>query len=113
MSKVFTAGDTVQLELTVTRDGAPVDLTGMSIRFAIADSTGTIASTEDSGSDITVTVTDAAAGKYVVRMEPTLTSTLRGTYRYQSEIEDGSGGIATVASRYITFTRDLIPLVAS
>lgn len=113
MSKVFTAGDTVQLELTVTRDGAPVDLTGMSIRFAIADSTGTIASTEDSGSDITVTVTDAAAGKYVVRMEPPLTSTLRGTYRYQSEIEDGSGGIATVASRYITFTRDLIPLVAS
>lgn len=112
MSKVFTAGDTVQLELTVTRDGAPVDLTGMSIRFAIADSTGTIASTEDSGSDITVTVTDAAAGKYVVRMEPTLTSTLRGTYRYQSEIEDGSGGIATVASRYITFTRDLIPLAS-
>lgn len=108
MSEVFVSGDTVQLELTVTRDGAPVDLTGMSIRFAIADSTGTIASTEDSGSDITVTVTDAAAGEYVVRMEPTLTSTLRGTYRYQSEIEDSSDGVATVASGFITFTADLI-----
>lgn len=112
MSKVFTAGDTVQLELTVTRDGEPVNLAGMSIRFAIADSTGTIASTEDSGSNIAVTVTDAAAGEYVVRIEPTLTATLLGTYRYQSEIEDGSGGIATVASSYITFTRDLIPLAS-
>lgn len=111
MSKVFTAGDTVQLELTVTRDGEPVNLAGMSIRFAIADGNGTVASTEDSGSDITITITDAAAGEYVVRIEPALTATLLGTYRYQSEIGDGSGGIATVASRYITFTKDLIPLV--
>ena len=112
MSKVFTAGDTVQLELTVTKDGEPVNLAGMSIRFAIADSTGTIASTEDSGSDITVTVTDAEAGEYVVRIESALTATLLGTYRYQSEIEDGSGGIATVITDWITFTKDLIPLAS-
>lgn len=108
MSEVFTAGDTVQLELTVTRDGEPVNITGMTIRFAIANSTGTVASTEDSGSDITVTVTDAAAGEYVVRIEPALTSTLRGTYRYQSEIEDSSDGVATVVSDYLTFTEDLL-----
>lgn len=112
MSQVFTAGDTAQLKLTVTRDGEPVNLAGMSIRFAIADSTGTIASTEDSGSDIAVTVTDAAAGKYVVRIEPALTATLLGTYRYQSEIEDGSGGISTVITDWITFTKDLIPLAS-
>lgn len=112
MSEVYTAGDTVQLELTVTRDGEPVNLAGMSIRFAIADSTGTIASTEDSDSEITVTVTDAEAGEYVVRIESALTATLRGTYRYQSEIEDSSDDIATVAGGYITFTRDLIPLAS-
>ena len=112
MSERYVAGDTVQLELTVTRDGEPVNLAGMSIRFAIADSTGTIASTEDSGSDITVTVTDASAGEYVVRMEPTLTSTLRGTYRYQSEIEDSSDGVATVVSDYLTFTEDLISIAS-
>jgi len=112
MSERYVSGDTVQLELTVTRDGEPVNLAGMSIRFAIADNTGTIASTEDSGSEITVTVTDAEAGEYVVRIESALTATLRGTYRYQSEIEDSSDGIATVADGYITFTRDLIPLAS-
>lgn len=112
MSEVFTSGDTVQLELTVTRDGAPVNLTGMTIRFAIANSTGTVASTEDSGSDITVTVTDAEAGEYVVRIESALTATLHGTYRYQSEIEDSSDGVATVVSDYLTFTEDLISIAS-
>ena len=108
MSERYVAGDTVQLELTVTRDGAPVDLTGMTIRFALGNHTGVVGSTEDGSGHITVAVTDAAAGEYVVRMEPALTSTLLGTYRYQSEIEDSSDGVATVVSGFLTFTADLV-----
>lgn len=109
MSERYVAGDTVQLKLTVTRDGEPVNLAGMTIRFALGNHTGVVGSTEDSSGHITVTVTDAAAGEYVVRIEPALTAALLGTYRYQSEIEDGSGGIATVITDWITFTKDLIP----
>lgn len=108
MSEVFTAGDTARLELAVTKDGEPVNITGMTIRFALGNHTGVVGSTEDSSGHITVTVTDAAAGEYVVTMLPALTSTLLGTYRYQSEVEDSSDGIATVLDDWVTFTRDLI-----
>lgn len=105
MSQVFTAGDTVQLELTVTRDGEPVNITGLPIRFALSSSR-VVATSDDS--DIETTVTDGPSGICVARINPSVTSLLRGTYRYQCEITDANDGVATVASGFLTFKSDLL-----
>jgi hypothetical protein len=111
VSLAYFAGDDVELEFTITDDsGLAVDISGMTVRFAIARTAGStaVASTEASPQTATSTVTNGAGGVFQVVVPAANTSDLRGTYRFEAEIEDGSGDKSTVAWGYVTFKAPVI-----
>jgi len=107
----YKAGDDILLELVVTdQEGAPVDITGMALRFALAPmcSETPIISTEESPASAVATLIDGPTGVYQVAVEGDGTRDLVGVYRFESEIEDGQGGLSTVAEGTITFTEQIL-----
>jgi len=105
----YRAGDDVLLEFTVTRDGEPLSLSGMTPRFVAARKAGAAAavSTEADPPTATATVTNLAGGVYQVAIDDAVTAELLGTYEWQSEIEDANGDVQTVARGYLTFVPKL------
>lgn len=104
------AGDDLVLEFAVTRDGDEVDLTAMTPRFAVRRKPGATAvvTTEGGTPTATAAITNAAGGVYRVTVDKTVTAGLSGTYRFESELQDGSGDVATVARGFLTFEPKLI-----
>jgi len=104
------SGDQHQLEYTVTdNDGAAVDLTGGTGRFAIARSpSGTVVIDSDaSPQTATVTVVSAVAGTVNVIITDTNTEALIGDYYYEFKWTDSTGREAVIARGWMTFARNL------
>lgn len=90
------AGDTLTLGVTITNEaGAAVNLTGATLRYAIAPShnhtTKSVSKTTGSG----VTHTDAANGVAQIALLPADTAGLKGVYVHELEVEDSAGKKST------------------
>ena len=99
-------GQTVDLKVTVTdSDGAVVNLTGGSVRFAMAKSpTATTLAIDSDASPQTATVemTDATNGVFTVNMADTITDGLNEDYYYECKFTNGAGLETVVTRGWIT-----------
>ena len=112
VSLSFVAGDDLLLEFTVTdADDEVVNITGMTARFVVVRQIGdsAVISTEAVPATATATLTTPASGIFQVEVDAAVTANLSGTYRFQAEVEDGSGDKSTVSRGYITFESDAVP----
>jgi hypothetical protein len=109
-SGVFFAGNDRSLEFTVTVDGAPVDITGMILRFVMARRPGAapVLSSEGSAATVVCSIVTAASGIWKAVIAAEDTEDLFGTYQYQAQVEDGSGAKSNVLFGYFTFKPNLI-----
>jgi hypothetical protein len=103
-------GDTVKLNITVTRGGSAVDLTGASIWFTVKNAVtdadpGVFQKTVGSG----IVVTNAAAGQAQITIANADTSAIVGsrTLLYDIQVKEAGGDITTVANGTITVSPDV------
>ena len=104
----YVAGDDVLIRFTVTdQDDVAANITGTTPRFAIVNAVTGVAvvGTETSPATAVATITDGPNGVFTVAIDDEDTEDLRGTYRYQAELTDVSGGVSTVATGFIDFER--------
>lgn len=98
----FVSESTIYLDLTAkdpkTKNKTIVDLTGaQSITFTMRQTkTSPVIVTKNLG--VGITVTNAAGGKYTVKLDPSDTTDLEGIYIFETKIVD--------ASDNVTFGRD-------
>lgn len=109
----YVAGDDVLLRFAVVdENGDPANLTGTDVRFAAVKAErpqpAAAISTESSPSTAIVTVTDLTGGLFEVDIDALDTADLLGTYRFEAELTDASGDVATVGRGHITFKRGIV-----
>jgi hypothetical protein len=109
-SGVFFAANDQSWQFTVTRDGVAVDITGMTLRFAMARRPGvTPALTSEGGTPtVTCSAVTAASGIWKAVASAANTAQLRGTYQYQAQVQDGTGKKSNVLYGYFTFKPNLL-----
>lgn len=93
----FAAGETVSIPFITD-----VVVTGMTPRFALkrrAHDAAAVRSAADGNATAQVT----AAQEVTIGITDENTETLRGTYRYAVEVEDGAGAKSEIAWGYMTF----------
>lgn len=104
----YVAGTDITLEFTVTDEAdEAANIAGATPSFAIARA-GEDAVVSTEGGTAAAVVTSAATGVFQVSINAVDTEGLLGTYRFQADIEDASGDIATVARGFMTFRASLI-----
>lgn len=111
----FRAGDTLLLEFTVTRDGEPVNTTGMLGQFEVRRDANSepVITTEGGDANAVLTVGLGDDGnKFRVRVEADVTRGLRDTYEFQARLIDGSDNEVTPSQGYLTWERSLIGAVS-
>jgi hypothetical protein len=105
-------GDTVDLAVVVTASGSAYSLVGCSIWFtakssySLADTGAQFQKTIGSG----ITVTNAALGRFSVRISPADTSSLGNSKTllvYDCQVKDASGNIYTIASGNLIILPDV------
>lgn len=110
-SWVAQSGDTIRLPITVKDNaGVIVDLTGATVRFAIARGPDQSPDIDSAASPPTATaVIDAPAtdGKITVTISDENTEPLLGDYYYECKVEDALGNESVVVRGYGTFTENL------
>lgn len=107
VSLQYIAGNTVELEFAVTDENdQPAIIAGDTVRFVIADNSGPVLSTDDES--VTATITNPSGGIFRIEIDEALTEPLLGTYRFQAQLEDVSGDVATVSRGFITFSKNLL-----
>jgi hypothetical protein len=109
----YVAGDDVLLRFAVTDEaGDPANLTGTTVKFAAvkAERPQPAAAISTEGSPVTaiVTVTDLTGGLFEVEVDAADTVDLLGTYRFEAELTDTVGDVATVGRGFITFKRGIV-----
>jgi hypothetical protein len=103
-------GDTRNISVSVEDDdGAAVDLTGATIKWAAANTPTSVAviSKQTGGSGISIT--DASGGVFVITLQPADTASLRArTYYHEAQVTDAGGVISTVLTGKMKLFEDLI-----
>jgi hypothetical protein len=98
-------GDTYPIEILVTANGAPLDVTSATFKLTVDPSKAPV---DDSANlfSLTGVVTDGPAG--AVAFTPTAMQADRvGKFYYDVQMVDGSGAIRTVLSGKFTLTQDI------
>ena len=98
----ITGGDDVALDVAITRDGVPLDLTGATLWFTMKtsadldDNHATVQLTIGDG----ITIVDAEAGTASVLLSRTITNDLvvGTTYLTDLQVKDAAGLVSTAAS---------------
>lgn len=101
------AGDTIKLRFVVTQGGAASDITGFELRFA-AQRKGATSPTFSTPATVTTTVTDAAAGEFLVTVPAAQTQGLLGEFDWQCEVEDTFGVVQTVGRGRFIFEKSIV-----
>lgn len=110
VSRSYGAGDDISLDITVLdAAGDPVDISGLTVRFAVVpqDGSAAVLSSEDAPVTATPTIPTGTDGVINIAVAGEDTVDLEGTYEFECEIEDGSGVVSTVARGYFTFVPSL------
>ena len=102
------AGDDYDYQITITRAGSPLPLTGSTkVWFTVkedsvqSDSLAKLQLTSDDSSQ--VEITDAVAGELVVKFRSSSTSDIEGEWLYDLQVKLDSGAVITVAYGVIEF----------
>ncbi len=111
MDLKMTRGDTKEFEFTVTKAGVAVNLTGALAWFTAKtsltdlDLNAKIAKSVGFG----ITITDAPAGKAVVKILPIDTSSLpdKSTLVWDFQVKDALGNVTTAASGFLAVSPDV------
>lgn len=100
------AGDTAKLTVSVTDPtGAPLDLTGATIRWAMGRGVGIPPLLEKSSEDNSITINGTS---FDINLDPLDTQNLRGAFYHEAEITDASGEVSTVMTGTATVRGSLI-----
>ena len=101
------AGEYITLEFTAKEEsGSVLNLTGLTLKWSLGrKSEGPALLTKTSGAGITIT--DAAAGKFKVEMDPADTQKFSGEYYHEAKAFDGTRPYTLFAGQ-ITFEPTLI-----
>ena len=102
-------GNDVDVEITVKdTDGVIKDITGASVKFAVAPSRGDpVSFTKVTPTEITIAV--GSDGKFVVHIDPIDTADLEeGVYVFEAETTDISGNIVAVTLGRILLYKSII-----
>jgi hypothetical protein len=90
------AGDTANLNVSVTDRSGSKDLTGATIKWALWDDITQTAVMTKTTADA-ITVISAIAGQFTVALVPADTIAVTpGKYSHQCEVTDGSGNVSTI-----------------
>lgn len=95
MNATIVSGDDLNLNITAKRSsGDIIDLTGVTLKFSLFNTSGTevLSKTTSSG----ITITDAAAGEFTVVINSADTAALDDLYKAEIQITDGLGKITTL-----------------
>lgn len=111
VSGEFFAGNDFSWTFTVTRDGAPVDITFMTPRFAMARKVGSplVLTSQGATPNVTCSIISGPAGTYKAEVAAGDTVDLYDTYLYQTQVEDGSAQKSNVLHGYFTFKKNIVP----
>jgi hypothetical protein len=92
-------GAAQEWEFTVTRDGAALNVTGMSVYFNVVKRVGRAPAitTEGGSPNATTSIPTGTDGKVVVAVASGVTDGMAGDWYYQLDVEDGDGNIVSVA----------------
>jgi len=82
---------------TLTTTGDPIDLTSITITAEVTAGPTSQAALKT----FTVTKTDAAAGKFRIRIDETLTTLTPGTYWWSMQWNDGTDDVALAAGNFV------------
>lgn len=108
------AGTTLTVEITITDTdtGLPLNLTGFTIEWGASRLSSTPSSTntpliEKCTSDGTIIITDAANGIFEFTLNPADTVNLYGLYTHQVRITDVGGAVTITTTGTLTVTSSL------
>jgi hypothetical protein len=104
------SGDQLVLPITVKdNDDVVVDLTGGSVRFAMARDPGgaVVIDSDASPATATAVLTTPASGLITVTITDENTESLTGDFYYECKFTDSSGREAVVARGWISFAKNL------
>jgi hypothetical protein len=98
------SGNTGVFNVTVLdQDSVAQDITGASARFTVSRRAGDANPLIDLGVGTGIAITDATNGLVTITVPAADTEPLSGAYRWELEITDVAGRVATVAYGSITF----------
>jgi diketogulonate reductase-like aldo/keto reductase len=86
------AGDTKDIEFTISEEGQKVDLTSASIQWLMKKGEVTITKTNTNG----ITLTDATNGVFTVKLTNADTKGLSGMFTHEAKITDATDNVSTV-----------------
>lgn len=111
VSGVFFAGNDQSWQFTVTRDGAAVDISGMTLHFVLTRKPGATAVLSDQApqSNVTCSAVTPASGIWKAVVTAAVAAGLLGTYLYQAQVIDGSGAKSNVLHGWFTFKANVVP----
>jgi hypothetical protein len=109
------AGDNRVLSVTVEDStGGAVDLTGATIRWALAKTlhTAALISKSSTAGSSEIEVTGTTAGEIDIKIVPTDTKStaqyLHGVYYHEAEVQDSLGNRSTIFEGYVTIHKILL-----
>lgn len=96
------AGDTKHVIVTVTG----VDLAGAAVKWSMRKAALKVAGpgvSKDTNAGIEIT--NAATGEFTIKLNPTDTAGMSGTYLHEAEVTDAAGNVSTVLTGMVTIHR--------
>lgn len=104
----YYAGDSLEITISVDdANGNNKDLSGASVSWVVAEKPGGSAVIDGSTTDVSVSVTDAAAGEVTVTVGNGVTDDLVGSYYHELEVTDSAGDVDTVMRGRFDVERDI------
>ena len=100
-------GDTASIEVQITQDGTPINITGYTVFFTakknLSDSDASAAIKKDITSH-----SDPVNGKTLVSLAPADTSSLAiGNYHWDLQLKSGAGAITSVTKQILEIIEDV------
>jgi hypothetical protein len=91
------AGDSLTLGVTTkTPSGEVVDLTNSDIAWVLAESVSASPAVSKDTAGGGIVVTDALNGEFEIKIDPSDTESLSGTYYHEAELTDSAGNESTI-----------------
>ena len=105
----YIAGDTLRITETITEpDGSPKNLTGATVEWAVARYATESPVLDASDADVTLDVTDAAAGIVTVAVAADVTADMNGEYIHEFRVTDQAGDQDTVTRGTLDVTTGVV-----
>lgn len=100
-------GDTADIEVQISQDGTPVNITGYTVFFTAKKNLSDADNSAAIKKDIT-SHSDPTNGKTIVSLAPADTASLAvGKYHWDLQLKSGSGAISSVSKQMLEIVEDV------